>query len=142
MNCEKNVINKFLDRNYRIEYNSRGMYLIDINTTERLEVSKFKDIMFLLFTPDLFDYVVEWGEEVKKTLFEPFDNFLGDYHVILGRREWDVVKITDNRIKLKYDEFLNKFNWKFTEEFISYYYKKWYERIVIEASEKEMGIKY
>lgn len=142
MNGEQKLINKFLDRNYSIEYNSKGMYLIDINTKERLEVSTFKETMILLFTADLFEYVVRWGEERKKTLFEPFETFLNDYCVILGRREWEVVKIKDKRVKLKYVEFLNKFNWRFTDEFISYYYKKWYERVVIEASEKEMGINY
>lgn len=136
----KPLVYKFLDRDYRIGFNNRGLIIVDLNNTDEIKVTHFSQQMLNLFTPSTHNYISDWVDERLKTVFEGIDKFMIDYTVVLGRSNWEVRHMRTHDI-LTYGDFRLKFSKKHSDDVLKYYFDYWSEHKKVEKTERLMKIK-
>jgi len=141
---DKEFIYDYLENNYTVIIDGFGLLFKDkiLNKsfyTDDFELNLFK-IIGSWETDEgntSFELVQEWYKDKKNELVKDLNDYLNDCIFELGIRDWSVTKPDGTEIKAKF--LIEKFEEKYSKEFITHFYGEWYSEKVCEASEKIMN---
>jgi len=141
---DKEFIYDYLNKNYEPVIDGYGLIFRDKILNETFKGNNFKINFHKIIgnweTDDgvtSFELVQEWCEDKKNTLVKDLNDYLNDCIFELGIRDWSVTKPDGTEIKAKF--LINKFEEKYSKEFITHFYGEWYSEKVCDASEKIMN---
>jgi hypothetical protein len=141
---DKEFIYDYLENNYTVIIDGFGLLFKDKIFNESLNADNlkvnFNKIIGNWETDEgttSFELAKEWHNDKKNSLVKDLNDYLNDCIFELGVRDWSVTKPDGTKINAKY--LIEKFEEKYSKEFITHFYGEWYREKVCEASEKIMN---
>ena len=141
---DREFIYDYLEKNYSVFIDGYGLLFKDITINQTFNIDNFKINFYKIIgnwaTDEgvmSFEILKQWCDDKKEILVKDLNDYLNDCIFELGIRDWSVTKPDGTKITAKF--LIEKFEEKYSKEFITHFYGEWYSEKVCDASEKIMN---
>ena len=132
----ESLIQKFLDKNFRLTVDQRSILLFDIQHQKPFSKMETTKILSTIFNDSKYNMSVileNWVETKNINHFANLLNFLNQCTVIDNRLGWKIVK--DNQ-EINEKKLIELFKSEYLSDEIIYFYNDWYSQKICEITEK------
>jgi hypothetical protein len=135
---EETLLFDFLETNFKVEIDEFSIVTYDKVTSSKLNSHELEDLIMLIFNDKTFyNGTQDWLKSQRRKVVADVSDYLDNCTVRLGQCDWIIV---DGTGKVINEQNIIKLFSIYNSLLVKKLYNDWYSDMVIDASEKIMGV--